>query len=156
MEELNKVVVFSVEKEEYAFPINDVISIEKMEGITPIPHLPEYVRGVVKVRGDLVPTIDLEKILYNRFIPNDQTSRMVVLKLDEMSIGILVNEAKDIMDISSKQIKQLGLVAYEKTSYLTGVINLESRLITIINPTLLVQSLEGIKEIKEFMKQEQK
>jgi purine-binding chemotaxis protein CheW len=156
MEELNKVVVFIVEKEEYAFPINDVISIEKMEGITPIPHLPEYVRGVVKVRGDLVPTIDLEKILYNRFIPNDQTSRMIVLKLDEMSIGILVNEAKDIMDISSQQIKQLGLVAYEKTSYLTGVINLESRLITIINPTLLVQSLEGIKEIKEFMKQEQK
>lgn len=152
MLESNKVVVFLVGNEEYAIPIENVRSIEKVEGITPIPHLPNYVTGIFKVRGELIPALDTERILYNRPINLGETVRIIVLQTEDMSLGILVNEAKEILDIPPERIKQVGLVAYQKTSYFTGVANLESRLITIITPSILVKSLEGIREIQEYMK----
>lgn len=151
MAESNKVVVFQVGNEEYAVPISYVMSIEKLEDITPIPHLPSYVKGIVKVRGELIPVIDIEQIFYYRPISKNENVRMIVLQTDVLSLGILVQEAKEIIDIPDEKIKQVGLVAYQKTSYFTGVANLESSLVTIVNPTLLVQSLDGIREIQEFM-----
>lgn len=151
----SKVVVFQVGTEEYAIPIEQVISIEKVEGITPIPHLPVYVKGIVKVRGELLPVLDLEEILYHRIIQYNDQTRMIVVKTDELTIGVLVNDAKEIIDIEKENLKQLGLVAFNKTSYFTSIANLESRLITLIDPSKLVQSLEGINEIQQYMKSHQ-
>lgn len=151
MNESNKVIVFTIGNEEYAIPIDNVLSIEKVEGITPIPHLPNYVSGIIKVRGELIPALDTENILYNRSTNLDETVRIVVLRTADMSLGILVNDAKEILDIPSEHVKQIGLVAYQKTSYFTGVANLDGRLITIIDPSILVKSLEGIREIQEYM-----
>lgn len=150
-----KVVVFQVGTEEYAIPIEQVISIEKVEGNTPIPHLPVYVKGIVKVRGELLPVLDLEEILYHRTIQYNDQTRMIVVKTDELTIGVLVNDAKEIIDIEKENLKQLGLVAFNKTSYFTSIANLESRLITLIDPSKLVQSLEGINEIQQYMKSHQ-
>ncbi|AIE60647.1 chemotaxis protein CheW [Bacillus methanolicus] len=152
MNESNKAVVFRVGSEEYAFPIQYVISIEKMASTTPIPHLPEYVKGIVKVRGELIPVVDFENILYNRQIEINEGTRFIVLHTPEMSLGVLVKEAKEIVDIPSEKLKQIGLIAYQKTSYFTGVANLDKRLITVIDPLKLIQSLEGIREIQEYMK----
>lgn len=152
MLDINKVVVFQVGNEEYAISIDSVISIEKIEGITPIPHLPNYVKGIMKVRNELIPVIDFENILYHRFSNVNETARMIVIQTDELSFGAIVGEAREIIDISPDCIKQVGLVAYQKTNYFSGVANLSSRLITLIDPFVLVQSLEGIKEIQEFLK----
>lgn len=151
MAESSKVIVFQVDKEEYGIPIQFVVSIEKLEGVTPIPHLPEYVKGMMVVRGELVPVIDLERIFYHRQLEQTESSRLIVLKTEELTIGIMVKDAKEIIDISAEKIKQVGLVAYAKTSYFTGVANLDSRLITLIDPLKLVQALEGVKEIKDYM-----
>ncbi len=56
---MSKVVVFHAGKEEYALSIEHVISIEKLEKINPIPHLPSFVLGLVKVREELIPVLDL-------------------------------------------------------------------------------------------------
>ncbi|MEH7124432.1 chemotaxis protein CheW [Bacillus sp. JJ1532] len=152
MEETNKVVVFQVGNEEYAIPIRFVISIEKIEGITPIPHLPEYVNGIFKVRGDLIPVIDFERVLYNQPTSPNETTKIIVLQTNDLSIGVIVKDAKEIIDIPPDKLKQLGLIAYKKTTYFTGVANLDSRIITLIDPSQMVQSLEGIKQIQDFMK----
>lgn len=150
-----KVVVFQVGTEEYGIPIEHVISIEKVEGITPIPHLPVYVKGIVKVRGELLPVLDFEEILYHRTIQYNDQTRMIVVKTDELTIGVLVNDAKEIIDIEKENLKQLGLVAFNKTSYFSSIANLDSRLITMIDPSMLVRSLEGINEIQQYMKSHQ-
>lgn len=149
--ETNKVVVFQVGNEEYAIPISFVISIEKVEGITPIPHLPDYVNGIFKVRGDLSPVIDFERVLYNQPTRINESTKIIVLQTSELSIGVIVKDAKEIIDIPSEKIKQLGLIAYKKTTYFTGVANLDSRIITLIDPSKMVQSLDGVKQIQEFM-----
>jgi purine-binding chemotaxis protein CheW len=151
MIEANKAVVVQVGMEDYAIPIQNVISIEKVESITPIPHLPDYVKGIVEVRGDLIPVIDFENVLYNRSLLVSEISRLIVLKTDEISLAILVNDAKEIVDIPPEKLKQVGLLAYSKTSYFSVVANLDHRLITLIDSSALVNSLEGISEIKDYM-----
>lgn len=155
MTAINKVVVFRVGKEEYAIPIRFVISIEKVEGITSIPHLPHYMKGIAKVRGELIPVVDSESILYSRTLQETELSRMIVLQTEELSFAVLVNEAMEILDIPSGNLKQPGLIAYQKTNYFTGVANMDTRLITLIDPFKLVESLEGVREIKDYMKSQQ-
>lgn len=155
MADSNKTVVFQAGNEEYAFPILFVISIEKLEGMTAIPHMPDYVSGISKVRGDLIPVIDLEKVLYNRDIQADEKTRMIVLKTNEISMGVLVKDAKEILEIPDGNLKQPGLIAYQKTKFISGVANFDQRMIMVINPETLIESLEGIKDIKEYMQNQQ-
>lgn len=64
-----------------------------------------------------------------------------------------MKEAKEIVDIPGDRLKQMGLVAYAKTTYFTAIAQLDDRLITIIDPTILVRSLDGIKQIQSYMKE---
>lgn len=149
-----KIVIFKEENEEFAIDVDHVISIEKTEQITPIPKLPKYMKGLVKVRGELVPVIDLHNVLYGTDEKISDITRLVVLNTEEMKLAILVGEAKELLEVDTNSIKQVGLLAYQKTNYFTGIINLENRLITLIDPERLFNSLEGIKEIQAFMKEQ--
>ena len=147
-----KVVIFKVENGEYSIDVNYVISIEKEENITPVPQLPPFVKGITKVREELIPVIDLKNVLYNKVTEKNEQNKLIVLRTEDISFGIIVNDAKEILDIQADQFKEVGISAYQKTEYITNVINLESRLILMLDPTILLESLEGIKEIKDYMK----
>ncbi|MFJ8262035.1 chemotaxis protein CheW [Rummeliibacillus sp. NPDC094406] len=146
-----KVVVFRCGQEEYAIPVEKVVSIEKAERVNRIPHLPDYVLGLTRIRNELLPILDFEQILY-RQPANSSEAKMIVLQSDDFIFGLLVVEAKEILDIEEEQLKQVGLVNYAKTQYFSAVANLEQRMITIVSPDVLVNTLDGIKEIKAYMK----
>lgn len=146
-----KVVVFECGNEEYAVSIEHVVSIEKLEHVNPIPHLPNYLIGLMKIRGALVPIMDFEEILYSRSGRASEQARVITMLTEEMSIGLLVKDAKEILDISTDDLIQIGLVNYSKTKYFTGVANLENRMITLVDPSILVHSLEGIKDIQSYL-----
>lgn len=145
-----KAVVFTCGTEEYAVPVEQAISIEKLEHVTPIPHLPNYLLGFTRIRGELIPLLDFERILYNRSTTSP-TSRIIVLNTDIVNFGLLVTEAKEILDFDASVLKQVGLVNYSKTRYFTAVANLENRIITYVDPKILVNSLDGIREIINYL-----
>lgn len=147
-----KSIVFRCENEEYAISIVHVVSIEKIETINPIPHLPNYLLGFTRIRGELIPVLDLNLILYNK-PTQGQLARIIVLNTDVVNYGLAVSEAKEILDFRDEEIKQVGLVNYVQTRYFTAVANLEHRMITIVDPKILVNSLEGIREIINYMEQ---
>lgn len=143
-------VVFACGNEEYAVPIEQVVSIEKLEHVTPIPHLPSYLLGFSRNRGELIPVIDLQQILYNRSTSGD-IARVIILNTELVNYGLYVSDAREILNIDPQLIKQMGLVNYEKTKYFTAVANLENRMISCIDPNILVNSLEGIREIVQYL-----
>lgn len=145
-----KSVIFACGSEEYAVPVEQVVSIEKLEQVTPIPHLPQYLLGFTRIRGELVPVIDFQRILYNNPSSGDLV-RIVVLNTDVINYGLVVSDAREILDIPAEQLMQVGLVNYQKTKYFTAVANLENRMITCVDPQVLVNSLEGVREIIEYM-----
>jgi purine-binding chemotaxis protein CheW len=148
---MSKVVVFRTGNEEYAIPLQFVVSIEKLDTPTPIPHMSDFIKGIVEIREELIPIIDLEYIFFQRNLHTDENARLVVIQSSKLSLGLLVNEAKEIIEIPEEKIKQVGLISFADTAYISGVVSLEGRLITIINPEILVESLDGMKDLQEYM-----
>lgn len=148
---MSQVVIFRTGNEEYAVPMQYVVSIEKTEGLTPIPQMPDYVKGVVEIREQIIPVFDLEYIFYQRFLSIDESCRLVVIQIEGLLLGILVNEAKEIIEIPSERIKRIGLISTPKTEYLSGIVSINGRLIAVVNPNNLVNSLEGINQLRDFL-----
>lgn len=148
---MNKFVVFQLEREQYAVPIEYVISIEKMVGPTIIPQMPDYMVGVVRIRGELVPVLDTRKLLYERSFEETDKTRLVVTAAEDISVAFIVDEAKEILDIPEEAVKQVNMLAYQQTPYLVGVASLPERLIILMDPNRLFAHLEEADEIKEHI-----
>ncbi|GEK30968.1 hypothetical protein KZO01_12770 [Kurthia zopfii] len=147
-----KVIVFRCGKEEYAISVDYIISIEKVEDTNRIPHLPIFVEGITRNRGKLLPILDFEQILYSQKAVGMEC-KLLMIQIEGFSFALKVMEAKEILDIPMSNLQDIGLMSYSKTKYFTAVANLDERMITVISPEILVDSLEGIKEIKQYMQE---
>jgi purine-binding chemotaxis protein CheW len=147
--DISKVVVFRVGNEEYGLPIEHVISIEKLENINGIPNMPLYMVGVVKVRGELIPVLDMDRIFYQQDMSVDEDTKLIVVQSEELSTALMVKEAKEILNIQEDQLKSISIGAFQVTKYFTAVASIDERLITIIHPNLLISCLEGIALVKQ-------
>lgn len=146
-----KAVIVQCGNEEYAISVDSIVSIERLEQVNPIPHLPDFMLGLMKIRGELVPILDFEQILYNKSAKDHPEARIVVVQTKALFIGLLVIDAKEIIDIPESILTNAGLMAYSKTAYFTSVANLENRMITIVDPEILSQTLSGMDEISEYV-----
>ena len=79
---------------------------------------------------------------------------MVVVQTEGVYYGLLVLEAKEILDITTDTLTTQGLMAYSKTPYFSSVANLEDRMITLIDPTVLSETLVGMDEITDYVEQQ--
>lgn len=147
-------VIVRTGNEEYALPVESVVSIEKLEYITPIPHLPDYLLGLMKARGELVPILDFSQILYHKKTPSDEEAHVVVLTTNQLEVGLLVLDAKEILELPEERLTSTALKAYSKTPYFTTVANLDNRVITVIDPDILASSLAGMDEISEYVREQ--
>ncbi|MGG0667969.1 chemotaxis protein CheW [Sporosarcina koreensis] len=146
-----KAVIVQCGQEEYALPVDTVVSIEKLERVNPIPHLPDYMLGLMKIRGELVPILDFQQILYGKSAKDDPNARIVVVQTENLFIGLLVLDAKEILDIPESKLTSSGLMAYSRTPYFKTVANLEERMITVVDAEILSQTLPGMDEIGEYV-----
>ncbi|MCL6659386.1 chemotaxis protein CheW [Paenibacillus polymyxa] len=135
MEEELKVIVFKLGTEEYGIEVDKVQTIERMMPITRVPKTLSFVKGVINLRGVVIPVIDLR----GRFsLPEteytDQT-RIVIVGVDDMQVGFIVDSANDVIDIKSSAIDSPPeVVGGVKARYLRGVAKLEdSRLLIMLN-----------------------
>ncbi|MEC0123858.1 chemotaxis protein CheW [Paenibacillus pabuli] len=135
MEEELKVIVFKLGSEEYGIEVDKVQTIERMMPITRVPKTLSFVKGVINLRGVVIPVIDLR----GRFsLPEseytDQT-RIVIVGVDDMQVGFIVDSANDVIDIKRNAIDTPPeVVGGVKARYLRGVAKLEdSRLLIMLN-----------------------
>lgn len=149
---MSKVVLIGTGNEVYAIPLQNVVSIEKLERITPIPQMPEYVTGMIEIRQQIIPVIDLQYIFYHRFIQSDENTRLVVVQLENLIVGILVNEAKEIIEIPAEKIKKVEFISSPATAYMLGAASINGSLVTLINPEVLINSLVGINVLLDELK----
>jgi purine-binding chemotaxis protein CheW len=135
MEEELKVIVFKLGSEEYGIEVDKVQTIERMMPITRVPKTFSFVKGVINLRGVVIPVIDLR----GRFsLPEteytDQT-RIVIVGVDDMQVGFIVDSANDVIDIKRDAIDSPPeVVGGVKARYLRGVAKLkDARLLIMLN-----------------------
>lgn len=129
-----QLVVFQVGPEIFGVPIEEVREIIRMGAITPIPEAPDFVRGIINVRGDILPVIDL-KIAFD-LAPKKgaQTKHIMITRREPFIHGLMVDEVSEVLRIPQSEIRPPpGLLTALHEEYVRGIITAEERLILLLD-----------------------
>ncbi len=127
-------VVFKVGGSEYALPAKDVLQMESFTSATPVPGARPWVKGVMQVRGRIVPVVDARA----RFglPPAEQTldSRVVVALHGERAVALLVDAAREVLKLEAAQIKPPPeIVTQEAHGLVKGVAQVGARIVMLLD-----------------------
>ncbi|QZA79394.1 chemotaxis protein CheW [Deefgea tanakiae] len=146
----NGLLTFSLGEQNYALDIIKVQEIRGFEPVTQLANLPDHIKGVINLRGSIVPIVDLRIKLGLTTVNYSATTVVVILSLVDRLIGIVVDAVSDVMEITPEQIKpppEFG--ARIDIRYLLGMVTLNEHMVALVDiETLLVsdetQILESI------------
>ncbi len=152
---MNKIAVFTVADEEFGIEIDKITEIIKPLEVTSIPKVPTFIRGLINLRNDVVPLMDLRERLNVK--PSPLKERIIIVKMRGEKIGLLVDSVKGIVNIKKEQIaRPPSIFKGLKPEYLMGIGKIMGRLIIILNLDSLLTSEEMILlgECKEDLSRE--
>lgn len=124
-------VEFGIETEQYAIRIQDIHEVIKIQEITPIPNMRDYVKGVINLRGKIVPVISLRSLFGLMDAEYTKTSRIIVVHHQDEAIGIIVDYVNKVTTFSDIQLppERVGGVTGR---YFTGIGVSDSGLVGIL------------------------
>ncbi|GIO26173.1 chemotaxis protein CheW [Ornithinibacillus bavariensis] len=144
----NKVIVFQLKDEEFAVSVQQVGGIERMVTITRVPNTADFVKGVINLRGVVTPIIDLRTRLGIEESPYNESTRIIIVNLEEMEVGLIVDAANDVMDIPSTVIEPAPeVIGAVNADYIDGVAKLDNRLLILLDLKKVLTN-EEIGELK--------
>jgi purine-binding chemotaxis protein CheW len=129
-----QLVVFDLASESYGVDISAVREIIRMQAITRVPGAPQYVEGIINLRGQVIPVVDLRKRLDLK--ANEQTpdSRIVWVTINEHDVGVIVDAVTEVLRIPIASIEPpMEMVSSIDTDFVRGIAKLENRLIILLD-----------------------
>ena len=140
-----QLVVFVMESEEFACGINNVREVLKMIRVTPLPRSLDFVEGVINMRGEVIPVIDLRKRFGLPEAERTDESRIIIVEVEERMVGLIVDSVREVLSLSNQQIQEApSQVAGGKTDLITGVGKVEDRMLIILDLDRILTSEEQI------------
>ena len=129
-----QLVVFDLGSESYGVDIGSVREIIRMQEITSLPRMPEYVEGVINLRGKVTPVVDLRKRFRIDATEYTKETRIVVVDVGKQDIGVIVDAVTEVLRISSEGIEPpSSVVTTAESDYLMGIVKLAERLIILLD-----------------------
>ncbi|NLL29960.1 MAG: purine-binding chemotaxis protein CheW [Clostridiales bacterium] len=122
-------VVFKLGEEHFAVETAKILSINDMIKITPVPKAPAHIKGLINLRGSIKSLVDIHLLL--NIEPHENQNNIIILKVNEEEIGIIVDDVEEVIDIDEQKLQKLETRNIE--DYIKGVIELDNRLLTIID-----------------------
>ncbi|MCW9705390.1 chemotaxis protein CheW [Fodinibius salsisoli] len=117
-----KFLTFFLGEEEYAIEIMKVQEIIGLMKITPVPKMPGYIRGVLNLRGKIVPIMNLRTRFGLEEVENTDETCIIVIQHEGYLMGVLVDKVSEVVDISTSDIEEVPSVgAGEQSEYLSGI-----------------------------------
>jgi len=134
------IVGFRVGKETFGVPISTVHEIVRVPVITAVPESPDCVEGVINLRGQIIPVVDLRKRFGEKIVTSGKKNRILVAEVDGKMIGLIVDSASEVLKIPPADVEPPPNVFEEgEVNYVTGVGKLGGRLIIMVDLTRILQ-----------------
>jgi purine-binding chemotaxis protein CheW len=125
---------FFLDREEYGVDVRQVQEIRRVAEITTVPRAPDFVRGVINLRGRILPVLDLKRKLGLGEVVIGRPTRIVVVRLGERLLGLLVDGASQVLKVELSRIEPPPSEVVEKGGdYIRGVAKLDDRLIILVD-----------------------
>jgi purine-binding chemotaxis protein CheW len=144
-----QIVVFRLAQEEYGVDIQQVREIIKVADITKVPKAPEFIEGVINLRGQITPVMDLRKRLELPETGREDETRIIITELDKNVVGMVVDSVTEVYRLPEKNIDPTPTISSEVgAEFIKGVGKLEDRLLILLDLNKILSK----KEEKELEK----
>ena len=141
-----QLVVFKLGREEYGVSILQVQEIKRMTDITRVPHTPDYITGVINLRGSVLPVVDLKKRLDLPAQTHTDHTRIIIVKIDEIIVGMVVDAVSEVLAIDQENIESPdAVVGGVAANFISGVGKLDNRLLILLNLEMIIGIGQDIK-----------
>ena len=134
---------FTLGREEYGVDILKVQEIRGYDSVTRLPDAPDYIKGVINLRGTIVPVIDLRLKLRLKEARYDAFTVMIVLNVEDRVVGIVVDSVSDVIGLAAEQIRptpEFG--ASVDTRFISGIGTVDDRMLILLDIERLMASTE--------------
>jgi purine-binding chemotaxis protein CheW len=140
---LIQLVTFRLEDETYGINVMQVQEVLRVSEIAPVPGAPDYVLGIINLRGNVVTVIDTRSRFGLSSTELDDASRIVIIESDQQVVGILVDSVAEVVELRTSQIDPAPNVGNEESSrYIQGVATLGDRLLIVVDLNRLLTETE--------------
>lgn len=140
-----ELVTFIVGSEEYAADISYIKEIIRLPHITAVPNSPDFIEGVINLRGRIIPVIDLKFKMGMEKKEGSGSSRIIVVEIDSKIVGFIVDSVKEVIRITDDIIEEPpNMIKNSRTQYIYAVAKFEDRLIILVDlKKILTESEDG-------------
>ncbi len=150
----DKFLTFSIGSEEYGIEIRHVLEISGIQKITEVPEMPDFIKGVINLRGNIIPVIDVRRRFHMEERAYDDRTCVIVVSLDDITVGLVVDTVKEVISIPAAMISPPPKVAQGTSQrYLLGMGRVGETVKILLDLSKLlgadeIQALEAVEERK--------
>jgi len=137
-------VIFELAGQDYAIDIALVNEITEIKEITKMPKVETYIEGILNLRGNVIPVVNLKKIL-NITSENPGNKQILVSSTDENLAGLMIDSAKDVKNVDEDEIEPVSSVLQSGKNSYKGVINVDGNLVLILD----VENIVNFNTVRE-------
>jgi purine-binding chemotaxis protein CheW len=141
-----QILIFKLNNEEFGVNISQIDSIIPPKDIVKVPNTPDYIEGLLSLRGKVYTIFNLRKKFNLPIIENNENTKIVIVNVNSMVVGFIVDEVKEIIKIEDESINEnAGTVASLSKKFLAGAAKIDERIILILD---LAQTLSLMNDDK--------
>lgn len=128
-------IVIKLGNEQYGIDIRYIDNIVRMQHITRVPKVAEYLKGVINLRGEVIPVMSLRLKMDLEADEYTKATRIIILKLEQHgTIGVIVDEVKEVVTLDTEEIEKVTYDAKEeKTNFISGIGKRGNELISLLD-----------------------
>lgn len=141
--------VFKLGKEEYGIDIRVITTIiEKDMKIARVPKSPAFIKGVINLRGEIIPIMDIRSKFNLPAVQDTEETRIIIVNADEIAMGLIVDSVAEVIHLDEASTENITSFSNDLSlDYISGVGKLESRIVTLLNlENLINNSRRGQRE----------
>ena len=140
-----QMVVFRLEIEEFAVDIHQVREVIKMTKVTPMPKSASFIEGIINLRGEVIPVVDLRKRFELTEGERDGQTRIIIVEILDNNVGLIVDSVKEVLRLDPSVIQPPpSRVAGTRTDLIKGVGKIDERLLIVLNLEKILTTEERI------------
>ena len=144
---MRKIPNIFIDNQVFGIPIADVIQIVGVQEITEVPEFPTYAKGIINLRGNIVPLIDMRIRFHKEELPYNDRTCVIVTNIGSRLIGLVVEAVDEVASISDEEISPPPVVSSDDTdSYITGI-GLKDNKIIVLLDTQKILSTAAIEKL---------
>lgn len=132
--ELLQLITFNIDKEEYGVGVLEVIEVIRLPKIQKLPKSPDFMKGIISLRGEVIPIVDLRMKFGLYANESDTYKRTIIVSINNKKVGLIVDKVSKVIRVPSTEIKDApNFSSYVSNEYIKGIIMMQGRMIILLD-----------------------